>query len=143
MGDETFHDSRIVVFLRARRRSCDLRDPLRTPHACHTSVPLGLVRRGHGGHGEFNGDGIGDDGHGGGQLYEERPDKKRRAPAWCDRVLWRTKDAGHVTCVRYSRADLLLSDHKPVCAELSVKVCTECICGTVFLSPKSYTIIAL
>lgn len=57
------------------------------------------------------------------QLYEERPDKKRRAPAWCDRVLWRTRDVGHVTSVRYARGDLVLSDHKPVCAELSVKVC--------------------
>lgn len=55
-------------------------------------------------------------------MYEERPDKKRRAPAWCDRVLWRTRDAGHVTSVRYSRGDLLMSDHKPVCAELSLKV---------------------
>lgn len=59
------------------------------------------------------------------QLYEERPDKKRRAPAWCDRVLWRTRDAGHVGTVSYSRGELLLSDHKPVCAELSVKVCTS------------------
>ncbi|CAM9113698.1 unnamed protein product [Ectocarpus sp. 13 AM-2016] len=56
------------------------------------------------------------------QLYEERPDKKRRAPAWCDRVLWRTRDVGHVTSVRYARGDLVLSDHKPVCAELSVKI---------------------
>jgi phosphatidylinositol-bisphosphatase len=21
-------------------------------------------------------------------LYEQRPDKKLRAPAWCDRILW-------------------------------------------------------
>eukprot|EP00903_Cladosiphon_okamuranus_P010739 g10150.t1 len=56
------------------------------------------------------------------QVYEERPDKKRRAPAWCDRVLWRTRDAGHVASVVYSRGELLLSDHKPVLAELSVKI---------------------
>ena len=58
-----------------------------------------------------------------GQVYEERPEKKRRAPAWCDRVLWRTRDEDHVAAVMYSRAELMLSDHKPVCAELSVKVC--------------------
>ena len=29
---------------------------------------------------------------------------------------------GHVTSVGYSRGELLLSDHKPVCSELSVKV---------------------
>ncbi|CAM9504238.1 unnamed protein product [Laminaria digitata] len=56
------------------------------------------------------------------QVYEERPEKKRRAPAWCDRVLWRTRDEDHVASVLYSRADLVLSDHKPVCAELSVKI---------------------
>lgn len=55
-------------------------------------------------------------------MYEERPEKKRRAPAWCDRVLWRAREAGHINCVRYSAADLVLSDHKPVCAELSTKV---------------------
>lgn len=27
----------------------------------------------------------------GADVYEERPDKKKRAPAWCDRVLWRVQ----------------------------------------------------
>jgi phosphatidylinositol-bisphosphatase len=26
-------------------------------------------------------------------VYDTRPDKKVRCPAWCDRVLWRSKSA--------------------------------------------------
>lgn len=48
--------------------------------------------------------------------YETRPDKKRRAPAWCDRVMWRTQldSAGSIRALYYSATDLVTSDHKPV-----------------------------
>ena len=36
-------------------------------------------------------------------LYEKRPDKKLRAPAWCDRVLWHAKNIGHVRQLSYDR----------------------------------------
>lgn len=29
-------------------------------------------------------------------LYEKRPEKKLRCPAWCDRVLWKAKDMSQV-----------------------------------------------
>ncbi|CAM9462327.1 unnamed protein product [Phaeothamnion confervicola] len=55
--------------------------------------------------------------------YERRPDKKLRAPAWCDRVLWSSReDPGHVRLESYCRAELLLSDHKPVAAAATVQV---------------------
>ena len=33
--------------------------------------------------------------------YERRPDKKFRAPAWCDRILWHAKDFAHVKQLSY------------------------------------------
>lgn len=47
-------------------------------------------------------------------MYEQRPDKKLRAPAWCDRVLWLTKDPSYLTQLNYTRSELNVSDHKPV-----------------------------
>ncbi|CAM9900250.1 unnamed protein product [Chrysoparadoxa australica] len=55
-------------------------------------------------------------------AYEQRPEKKLRAPAWCDRVLWRSQERGHVSLSSYRSADLMLSDHMPVCASLDVKL---------------------
>ncbi|CAN0138895.1 unnamed protein product, partial [Phaeothamnion confervicola] len=51
-------------------------------------------------------------------------DKKPRAPAWCDRVLWRcAKDAAlGVTALTYGRAELRLSDHKPVYAQFQARL---------------------
>ena len=43
--------------------------------------------------------------------YERREDKKKRLPAWCDRIQW--TGAG-VDCLQYDRAELNVSDHKPV-----------------------------
>ena len=61
-------------------------------------------------------------------LYEQRPDKKLRAPAWCDRILWRCSpdiDAKYLRQLYYGSADvLLLSDHKPVHALFEVGVRT-------------------
>jgi phosphatidylinositol-bisphosphatase len=56
------------------------------------------------------------------QRYEQRPEKKVRAPAWCDRVLWRSANPSHVQLASYDRAELLLSDHKPVAAVMHVQV---------------------
>ena len=47
-------------------------------------------------------------------LYEERPDKKLRAPAWCDRVLWKAQEPSHLKQQTYTRSELNISDHKPV-----------------------------
>jgi len=50
-------------------------------------------------------------------LYEQRPDKKLRAPAWCDRVLWMVQESNYLKQVSYRRSELNISDHKPVMAE--------------------------
>eukprot|EP00658_Telonema_sp_P-2_P005005 TRINITY_DN11875_c0_g8_i1.p1 TRINITY_DN11875_c0_g8~~TRINITY_DN11875_c0_g8_i1.p1 ORF type:complete len:705 (-),score=167.47 TRINITY_DN11875_c0_g8_i1:171-2285(-) len=46
--------------------------------------------------------------------------KKKRAPAYCDRVLWRKSDA--IRPRAYGRAELLQSDHRPVHADLELDV---------------------
>ena len=43
--------------------------------------------------------------------YEKREDKKKRLPAWCDRIQWTGEG---VECEVYDRAELNTSDHKPV-----------------------------
>ena len=51
--------------------------------------------------------------------------EKGRVPAWCDRVLWRTKTAFDVQLIDYiSHPKMLISDHKPVSALFDVKVGT-------------------
>lgn len=60
-------------------------------------------------------------------AYDDRPDKKPRAPAWCDRVLWRvhrTRDPGSVRALLYAASSECMSDHKPVHAlvELDARV---------------------
>jgi phosphatidylinositol-bisphosphatase len=65
-------------------------------------------------------------------VYETRPEKKLRAPAWCDRVLWKTAgtmgnndngaNSASVRQLSYSRAELTASDHKPVSASFALKV---------------------
>lgn len=60
-------------------------------------------------------------------LYEQRPEKKLRAPAWCDRILWRvtspnstTPSTGNTNNTQFKQLyygsvdTLLTSDHKPV-----------------------------
>ncbi|RYY69451.1 hypothetical protein EON63_23650 [archaeon] len=66
-------------------------------------------------------------------VYETRAEKKLRAPAWCDRVLYRythlittsTPTSTPIPPIRlgeYSRANLTPSDHKPVYASFGVSV---------------------
>lgn len=53
------------------------------------------------------------------QLGKKGDKLKRRAPAWCDRVLWR--GAG-LKQTRYDRCESRLSDHRPVRAAFAVEV---------------------
>ncbi|OQS05047.1 inositol polyphosphate 5-phosphatase [Thraustotheca clavata] len=56
-------------------------------------------------------------------FYDRRPDKKVRAPAWCDRILWKAKDIKAVKQLSYNTVmDIDISDHKPVSASFEVKV---------------------
>ncbi|KAK7369373.1 hypothetical protein VNO80_11410 [Phaseolus coccineus] len=45
--------------------------------------------------------------------------KKRRTPAWCDRILWRGNGIDQMS---YIRGESRFSDHRPVCAVFSVDV---------------------
>ena len=50
-------------------------------------------------------------------LYERRSEKKLRAPAWCDRILWYTINKREsIRLKEYNRCTAKLSDHKPVFA---------------------------
>uniref|UniRef100_A0A7R9VEQ0 Rho-GAP domain-containing protein n=1 Tax=Pseudictyota dubia TaxID=2749911 RepID=A0A7R9VEQ0_9STRA len=55
-------------------------------------------------------------------LYEQRPDKKLRAPAWCDRILWLAQEPSHVTQLSYKRSELNISDHKPVMGTFAITI---------------------
>ncbi len=57
-------------------------------------------------------------------LYDNRPGKKIREPAWCDRILYRNNPEHQVKQICYKRADYTMSDHLPVFAlyECDVKV---------------------
>ncbi|KAL3829913.1 hypothetical protein ACJIZ3_018715 [Penstemon smallii] len=45
--------------------------------------------------------------------------KKRRTPAWCDRILWR---GSGIEQLSYIRGESRFSDHRPVCAVFAVEV---------------------
>ncbi|KAL7104416.1 hypothetical protein ACP275_08G243200 [Erythranthe tilingii] len=45
--------------------------------------------------------------------------RKRRTPAWCDRILWR---GNGIEQLSYIRGESRLSDHRPVCAVFAVEV---------------------
>lgn len=48
-------------------------------------------------------------------VYETRAEKKLRAPAWCDRILWKIMNKDLIIkLIDYRRSNLLPSDHKPV-----------------------------
>nr|POF02002.1 type i inositol polyphosphate 5-phosphatase 5 [Quercus suber] len=48
--------------------------------------------------------------------------KKRRTPAWCDRILWR---GNGIEQLSYIRGESRFSDHRPVCAVFTVEVEVE------------------
>lgn len=52
---------------------------------------------------------------------------KQRTPAWCDRVIYDKRDhlasGGGWDLKYYNRAEISLSDHKPVCAIFDASVC--------------------
>jgi len=54
--------------------------------------------------------------------YECRPDKKLRAPAWCDRVLWLAADESHAEQISYTRSEINISDHKPVMSTFAITI---------------------
>ncbi|KAL0448609.1 UNVERIFIED_CONTAM: Type I inositol polyphosphate 5-phosphatase 5 [Sesamum latifolium] len=45
--------------------------------------------------------------------------RKRRTPAWCDRILWR---GNGIEQLSYVRGEFRFSDHRPVCAVFAVEV---------------------
>lgn len=59
----------------------------------------------------------------GASVYEKRPEKKLRAPAWCDRILWKARSPEDVVLHTYDCVmGLDLSDHKPVHAGFEIQV---------------------
>ncbi|KAJ7250419.1 Endonuclease/exonuclease/phosphatase [Mycena rebaudengoi] len=48
--------------------------------------------------------------------------EKARAPAWCDRVLWRTRLPNRVQQLHYKRYEVNVSDHRPVSAAFKFTV---------------------
>jgi phosphatidylinositol-bisphosphatase len=56
-------------------------------------------------------------------VYEQRPEKKLRAPAWCDRILWMAQEPTHVQQLSYGRSEAPnISDHKPVYSTLRLTI---------------------
>lgn len=58
--------------------------------------------------------------------YDRRSDEydsseKRRVPAWCDRVLWRSREPSRVQQLHYRRWEPNVSDHRPVSAAFRIE----------------------
>ena len=59
--------------------------------------------------------------------YDRRSDEydtseKRRAPAWCDRILWRSREPERVHQLHYRRYEANVSDHRPISAAFRMTV---------------------
>jgi len=48
--------------------------------------------------------------------------EKRRLPAWCDRILWRSRVPGRVKSLHYQRYEANVSDHRPVSGAFEVTI---------------------
>ncbi|CCM00274.1 uncharacterized protein FIBRA_02304 [Fibroporia radiculosa] len=48
--------------------------------------------------------------------------EKARVPAWCDRVLWRSREVSRVQQLHYRRYEANVSDHRPISAAFRVTV---------------------
>jgi endonuclease/exonuclease/phosphatase family metal-dependent hydrolase len=48
--------------------------------------------------------------------------EKKRAPAWCDRILYRCRDPSRVQALHYRRYEANVSDHRPISAAFRVTV---------------------
>lgn len=46
--------------------------------------------------------------------------EKRRIPAWCDRILYRTRDPSRIQNLWYGRYEPDVSDHRPVCGVFTI-----------------------
>jgi phosphatidylinositol-bisphosphatase len=56
-------------------------------------------------------------------MYEQRPDKKLRAPAWCDRILFSSQEPDHVQQITYARSERPnVSDHKAVYSTIRITI---------------------
>ena len=47
--------------------------------------------------------------------------EKRRRPAWCDRILWRSGAPEAARLLTYASAQLTVSDHMPVTATFALQ----------------------
>ncbi|KAI0092892.1 DNase I-like protein [Irpex rosettiformis] len=59
--------------------------------------------------------------------YDRRSDEydsseKRRVPAWCDRVLWRSRESTRVKQLHYRRYEANVSDHRPISSAFNMTV---------------------
>jgi hypothetical protein len=54
--------------------------------------------------------------------HEFDTSEKRRVPAWCDRILYRSRDESRVTPLHYRRYEPTISDHRPVSAGFEINV---------------------
>ncbi|THG97556.1 hypothetical protein EW026_g4466 [Hermanssonia centrifuga] len=50
------------------------------------------------------------------QSDEYDSSEKRRVPAWCDRILWRSREPSRVQQLHYRRYEVNVSDHRPISA---------------------------
>jgi hypothetical protein len=48
--------------------------------------------------------------------------EKRRPPAWCDRILWRSRATSRVRQLHYRRYEVNVSDHRPISAAFAVTI---------------------
>jgi hypothetical protein len=48
--------------------------------------------------------------------------EKRRSPAWCDRILWKSHNQARVTQLHYRRYEANVSDHRPISGAFRITV---------------------